>query len=323
MSGNISQDASTMRPCPCIAVVGPTASGKSELAIGLASRFGGEVINFDSVQVYRHFDIGTAKIPPDLRRGIPHHLLDHVDPDTAYSAGQFAREAMAVLDDLRERNCLPVLAGGTGLYLDALLHGLFQAPPPNPALRKRLRLRADSRPTGHLWRLLYVLDPEAAEAIHPNDTPKLIRGIEVSRLGGRPMTEQWEEGSVGLKSHRTLTLGLTPPREDLYERINRRTGSMFESGLIEEVRDLLDRGVPRTARAFGSLGYAQCLSYVDGKCSLDEAVEATALRTRQYAKRQLTWFRRRTREVHWWAGFGDGDDAFAWAEGEFLGWRVQ
>lgn len=307
-------------PSPCIVVVGPTASGKSELALCLAARLGGEVVNFDSVQVYRHFEIGTAKTPPNRRRGIPHHLLDHVEPGHAYSAGDFARDARAVLDRLHESNRLPVLAGGSGLYLEALLKGLFRGPARDPLLRERLRLRTKSKPAGHLWRILARLDPRAAGSIHRNDTPKLIRAIEVSLLGGRPMTEQWRDHGEPLHGYRVLTLGLDPPRDALYERIDRRAATMFCEGLADEARSLLQRGVPRSARAFGSLGYAQCLRHLDGRCSLDEAVESTAQQTRQYAKRQLTWFRHRTREVRWWHGFGDTDEAAEWAASKCTEW---
>lgn len=307
-------------PAPCIAVVGPTASGKSELAVRLASRFRGEVVSFDSVQVFRHFDIGTAKIPERDRCGIPHHLLDHIEPDRLYSAGEFARDARAVLGRLRARDRLPVLAGGTGLYLEALVKGLFRGPERDQALRRRLQLRAGSKPAGHLWRILAKLDAGAAQEIHRNDTPKLIRAIEVSLLGGRPMTDQWRAGGNPLRSHRPLTLGLDPPREALYGKIERRASRMFAEGLVEEVRSLLQRGVPRSARPFGALGYAQCLRHLDGACSLDEAVESTARRTRRYAKRQMTWFRRRTSGVRWRQGFGGTDAAAEWAEREFLAW---
>ena len=309
-----------LEPSPCVAVVGPTASGKSEMAIRLAERFGGEVVNFDSVQVYRHFDIGTAKTPLNRRRGIPHHLVGHIEPDRAYSAGEFALDARSLLERLDARGRLPVLAGGTGLYLEALLRGLFRGPKENPALRERLRQKAESRPEGYLWRILSKLDPQAAESIHRNDTPKLVRAIEVSLLGGRPMTQQWEDSGVPLRGHRVLALGLEPPREALYARIDRRADLMFSEGLVEEARCLLQRGIPRTARAFGSLGYAQCLRYLDGGFSLPEAIESTARQTRRYAKRQLTWFRRRTPDVRWWQGFGDSNEAGEWAEGEFDEW---
>ena len=305
---------------PAIAIVGPTASGKSDLAVRIAHSFGGEIINFDSVQVYRHFDIGTAKTPVDERLGVPHHLIDHVEPDQDYSAGEFARDARAVLSDMRERSVLPVLAGGTGFYLQALVKGLSPTPRPDPALRKRLRRIGQSRPEGYLWRILSRLDRAAATAIHPRDNQKLVRAIEVSLLGKRPMTEQWQDAGQPLRGHRLLHLGLEPPRQQLYDRINERARQMFIGGLCGEVRTLLRKGVPREASPFGSLGYRQCLRHLDGECTVEEAIESTALRTRRYAKRQLTWFRHRTADVHWLNGFGGTREAWTWARAEVRSW---
>ena len=305
----------------CIAVVGPTASGKSDLAIRLAAKWEGEIVNFDSVQVYRGFDIGTAKTPPGERHGIPHHLLDHVEPGQDYSAGQFARDARAVLEHLRCKGKLPVLAGGTGFYLEALLKGLFEGPREDPSLRERLRERAATRPAGYVWRILERLDPEAAARIHRNDTAKVIRAIEVSLLGGRPISEQFRGSGEPLRGFDVLCLGLQPPRPELYERIGRRTRRMFAQGLVDEAGGLLRSGVSSAARPFRSLGYAQCLQCLDGACSLEEAIESTIRETRRYAKRQLTWFRNRTAPASWWHGFGDTPEAFAWAEARFRDWR--
>ncbi len=278
------------------------------MALALATQFGGEIVNFDSVQVYRRFDIGTAKTPPGQRNGIRHHLIDHVEPSCEYSAGDYARDARALLEEMQVHAVMPVLVGGTGLYLEALLKGLFQGPQRDPELRERLKRAAESHSEGYLWRLLRRLDPIAAEAIHRNDSPKLIRAIEVSLAGSRPMTEQWRDPGKPLKGFRVFLLGLDPCREALYSRIENRTHRMFAEGLVEEVEGLLRLGVPRTARPFGALGYAQCLRYLEGTCSLDEAIQSTALQTRRYAKRQMTWFRRRTPGVAWWQGFGDSDD---------------
>lgn len=296
---------------PCIAIVGPTASGKSDLALDLAERFRAEIVNYDSVQVYRRFDIGTAKTPVAQRRGIPHHLVDHVAPAVPYSAGDYARDARGVLQQLRDRRILPTLVGGTGLYLEALVKGLFHGPKRAPALRKRLHRTAETRPAGYLRRVLERLDRKAAASIHPNDVPKLVRAIEVSLVGSRPITEQWQESADPLQGYCMLTLGLDPPRELLYARINSRARKMFAAGLAEEVEGLLRSGVPRSARPFGALGYAQCVQYLDGKCSQEEAIESTAVQTRRYAKRQLTWFRRRTPDVHWVRDFGDSPEAIA------------
>ena len=303
-----------------IAIVGPTASGKSDLALRLARRFGGEIVNFDSVQVYRGFDIGTAKTLPAERLAVRHHLIDHVEPDQDYSAGQFARDARAVLSEMRSRSVIPVLAGGTGLYLEAAVTGLFRGPGRSPELRERLRRTAESRPEGHLRRILAKLDPEAASAIHANDTPKLVRAIEVCLLGKRPMTEQWRDSRKPLPGYSILMLGLEPPRKELCTKIDARAARMFDEGLVDEVRSLLRSGIPRGARPFGALGYAQCLRYLDGTCSLEDAVASTSQRTRQYAKRQLTWFRRRTPEVRWINAFGTSESTWAWAENEILTW---
>lgn len=303
-----------------IAIVGPTASGKSDLALRLARRFGGEIVNFDSVQVYKGFDIGTAKPLPAERLAVRHHLIDHVEPDQYYSAGQFARDARAVLSEMRGRSVIPVLAGGTGLYLEAATKGLFRGPGKSPELRERLRRTAESRPEGYLRRILAKLDPKAARAIHAHDTPKLVRAIEVCLLGRRPMTEQWRDSRKPLPAYSILTLGLEPPRQALYAKIDTRAAWMFDTGLVDEVRSLLRSGIPRSSRPFGALGYAQCLRYLDGSCSLQDAVASTSLRTRQYAKRQLTWFRRRTPEVRWIRAFGSSQDAWKRAQNEFLAW---
>lgn len=301
------------KPHPLIAVVGPTASGKTALALALAERFAAEIVNCDAVQIYRGFDIGSAKLAPEERRGIAHHLLDAVDPQAVFTAGDYAREARAVLDRLRKSGKVAVLAGGAGLYLSALARGLFAGPTRDAALRKRLERTAAVKPAGYLNRLLARLDPEAAARIHPNDTPKLIRAVEVSLRAGRPMSEQWRKGGEALTGYNLLLLGLSPARESLYARIDARAAAMFEQGLMDEVEGLLASGVSRGARAFGSLGYAQCLDCLDGKLSPAEAVEAAARTTRRYAKRQLTWFRRREPETHWFEGFGDTPEAEAWA----------
>ncbi len=303
---------------PLIAVIGPTASGKSELALDVAGRINGEIVNYDSVQLYRGFDIGSAKLPVDERRGIPHHLLDAIDPEAVFTAGEYAREARAVLEELKSQGTIAVLVGGTGLYLSALVRGLFAGPARDDQLRERLEQTATEKPAGYLNRLLARLDRKAAERIHPNDTHKLVRAIEVSLLAGRPISEQWEGSSKPLVGYQVVTLGLSPPRETLYERINARAAAMFESGLIEEVKGLLERGVGRDARPFTSLGYVQCLKHLDGNLSLDEAIEATAKATRRYAKRQLTWFRHREPDARWFDGFGE--ESADWARTQVEQW---
>ncbi len=300
---------------PLVAILGPTASGKSDLALAVAERFGGEILNYDSVQVYRGFDVGTAKVPLEQRRGIVHHGLDVIGPEEAFSAGDYARLGRPILRQIRERGHLPVAVGGTGFYLRALLDGLFRGPERDEALRRRLERRAALHGAGYLHRLLARLDADSAARIHPNDTPKVVRAIEVCLLRKKPMSALWEEGREALAGFRILRLGLDPPREALYERIERRAARMFAGGpaakgIVEEARRLLANGVPRGARPFGSLGYAEAVRYLDGALSLEGAVELTARMTRRYAKRQRTWFRSEP-GVEWFAGFGDDDNVRA------------
>ena len=302
-------------PCPLVVILGPSASGKSELALAVAERYNGEVINYDSVQVYRRFNVGTAKLRPSDRRGIPHHLIDIVEPEELFTAGDYARRAREVLSRIRENQRLPVLAGGTGFYLRALLEGLFQGPQRDEALRQRLEWRAEVKSTGYLHRLLGRLDAASAQRIHPNDTPKLIRAIEVCLRARAPMSSLWRKGREALAGYDVIRLGLAPPREALYERIRRRAESMFGGELVDEVQRLLAEGFSRRARAFGSLGYKQALDYVDGKLPLDQAVDMTTKLTRRFAKRQLTWFRREP-NVHWVEGFGDEPSV----QKKVLGW---
>ena len=291
---------------PLLAVLGPTASGKSDLALALAERFGGEVVNFDSVQLYRGFDIGAAKVPPAERGGIPHHLLDIADPGEDVTAGDYARRAREVLRDLGAREKLPILVGGTGFYLRALIDGLFPGPARDRELRARLTTRASERPPNYLHQLLARFDREAAGRIHPNDHVKLIRAIEVC-LGGRaPMSSLWKQGRDALEGYQVFRLGLNPPREQLRERIEIRTRRMFQAGLIDEVRGLIAGGANRDARPFGALGYKQAVAHLDGALTLEKAVDETILRTRRYAKRQMTWFRREP-DVDWLAGFGEDE----------------
>ena len=296
-----------------IAILGPTASGKSDLALGLAERLDGEVVNYDSVQVYRGFDIGSAKTPESERRGVPHHLIDILDPAEQFSAGEYARRARAVLAEIRRRGRTPILAGGTGFYLRALLDGLFEGPGRDTELRARLERSAELRDPGYLHRLLARLDPESAARIHANDQPKLIRAIEVFLVEGESMTRAFERGLAPLEGFRIVRLGLAPPRAELYERINLRSRRMFEAGLLDEVRGLLDAGVPRDAWAFGALGYRQALACLGGRLSIEEAIEETARKTRNYAKRQLTWFRRQEPETAWFESTGDDGAALDWA----------
>ncbi|PSH04269.1 MAG: tRNA (adenosine(37)-N6)-dimethylallyltransferase MiaA [Acidobacteria bacterium] len=284
---------------PLVVIAGPTASGKSSLAITLALRFGGEVISCDSVAVYRDFEIGAAKPSRDDRARVPHHLIDVVPPDAFFTAGEYARLARAAAQDISGRGRLPIVCGGTGLYLRAMLDGLFAGPERNEELRDRLRER---KREGALWRLLRRLDAETARRIHPRDEPKLIRAIEVCAASGRPMSELLRDGRDALQGYRVLRIGLSPERSALYERINQRCEEMFENGLIDETRKLLERYGPEIFSIF-SLGYKQAAEYLRGECSFPEALARMQQGHRNYAKRQLTWFRREP-EMVWIEDFG-------------------
>jgi len=286
-----------------IAILGPTGAGKSDLALRVAAEFSGEVVNCDSLQIYRYFDIGTAKLPADQRRGIPHHLIDILDPDQLFTAGEYARMARGVLAEISTRGRLPVVAGGTGFYLRALLDGLFPGPERDQVLRDRLAERERRRP-GSIHRLLGRFDPQAARRIHPNDLPKLMRALEVYLLTRRPVTEIYQEGRDELRGYETLKIGLSPPRERLYARLDQRAEHMFQAGLMEEVRGILSRGFAASAKPFESHGYRQAIQLLNGELNLAEAVFYAQRNTRRYAKRQMTWFRQEP-GIEWFAGFGE------------------
>ena len=286
-----------------VVVLGPTASGKTPLALALARRFSGEIVSCDSVAMYREFEIGTAKPTRGERAEIPHHLIDVVDPLTDVTAGDYARLARQAVAEIAGRGRLPIVSGGTGLYLRALLEGLFAGPQRSEELRAWLRERAEKRGTGYLHRILRRLDRAAAERIHENDMAKVIRAIEVSLAARRPMTELWQEGREPLTGFRILRFGLNPEREALYARINARARKMFEEGLVGETERLLAEYGDR-ARPLSSLGYKQAVQFLRGECDHESAVRAAQQAHRNYAKRQMTWFRREP-EVRWFAGFGD------------------
>ncbi|SNS27242.1 tRNA dimethylallyltransferase [Granulicella rosea] len=286
-----------------VVLLGATASGKTALSLALAERFDGEIVSCDSVAVYRGMEIGTAKPSFAEREQVPHHGIDTHAPDEPCTAGDYARRARESLAGIAGRGHLPIVAGGTGLYLRALIDGLFPAPERNDALRELLRARVARRGAAHLHRTLTRLDPKAAQAIHPNDIPKAIRAIEVSLAAKTPMTEQWEAGREALTGYRILRIGLDPPREELYHRINHRAGAMFERGLVAETRDLLAR-YGADCRPLSSLGYAEASAVLRGEMTLDEAVAQARQGHRNYAKRQMTWFRREP-DVLWLKGCGD------------------
>jgi tRNA dimethylallyltransferase len=294
-----------------VVILGPTASGKTALSLALAERFPAEIVNCDSVAMYREFEIGTAKPSPDERTRAPHHLLDFVEPTEYITAGEYARQARHVLLEIKERGHLPIVVGGTGLYLRALLEGLFPGPQRSERLRERLRERAQQKGSGHLHKLLRRLDPAAAAKIHPNDTPKLIRAIEVCLASRQKITQMWEQRRSPLEGFRILRIGLDPERSALYERINRRAQVMFESGLVEETAELLKK-YGAAAGPLRSLGYTQAVQLLRGDITREKTVELAQQAHRNYAKRQMTWFRREP-EVNWLRRFGDEPEVQAQA----------
>lgn len=289
-------------PIRLIVVLGPTGSGKSELALDLAEQLGGEIVNCDSVQVYRGFEVGAAKTPPSERRNIPHHLIDVIGPGEELTAGAYARLTRPVINDIHARDRVPVVVGGTGFYVRALLEGLSPAPARDPQLRQRLHFRETRRP-GFLYRALRRCDPVAATRIHANDTPKLIRAIEISSLSGRPASQAQSAPRDAFSSATALKLGLSPDRKLLYTRLNERTAWMFHHGLIEETERLLGMGYTRDSKPMQSLGYKQALLYLEDRRSLGTAMVECQAKTRQYAKRQVTWFRAE-QNVQWLNDFG-------------------
>jgi tRNA dimethylallyltransferase len=291
---------------PLIVLCGPTASGKTALALALAERFSGEIVSCDSVAVYRGMEIGTAKPTPDERARVPHHLIDILTPDQPCTAGDYSRLAREAIAGITSRNHLPIIAGGTGLYLRALLDGLFPAPQRDEPLRAKLRARAKEQNPTHLHHILTRLDPAAAALIHANDTPKIIRAIEVTLAARAPITQQWQQGRDALTGCRILRLGLNPPRADLYARINRRAYEMFDRGLVEETTQLVET-YGFDCRAFTSLGYAQAIAVLRNQITREEAVALAAQGHRNYAKRQLTWFRKDP-AIQWLPGFGSDPD---------------
>jgi tRNA dimethylallyltransferase len=292
---------------PVIAIVGPTASGKSGLALYLAERFDGEIVNYDSVQIYRHLDIGTAKASPEEQRRVPHHMIDIREPADVFTAGDFQREARTVLEEIRGRGKIPVLAGGTGLYLRALTEGLFNGPGRSLYWRSRLEMIAGRKGREHLHRLLTRLDPAAASRIGPRDRPKVVRALEVRLETGKALSEHLEvKPRQPLAGFNVCYIGLNPPREELYRRIDERVVRMFEAGLDQEVRQLIYRGISRSVKPFEAIGYRHVLADSDS-CNLEETIRMTQRDTRHYAKRQMTWFRKQP-NVTWFDGPGDSEE---------------
>jgi tRNA dimethylallyltransferase len=286
-----------------VVILGPTGSGKTALSLELATRFQGEIINCDSVALYREFFIGTAKPSREERSRAPHHLFDVIEPTAYTTAGEYARMARESLSEIRGRGALPIVVGGTGLYLRALLEGLFAGPERSEELRDRLKQRARDRGPHYLHRLLGRLDRAAAARIHENDIPKMIRAVEVCLAAKQPMSEQWQSGRDPLKGFSILRLGLDPHRADLYRRIHERVLAMFDAGLVEETKSLLDK-YGNAARPLSSIGYKQVVQMLKSELTREATVDAVQQAHRNYAKRQMTWFRREP-DVQWLQGFGD------------------
>jgi tRNA dimethylallyltransferase len=306
-----------------IVILGPTGSGKSALAIELAKRLNGEILACDSTQVYRHFDIGTAKVARSDQQGIAHHLVDLVEPDEIFTAGDYRRHALLALDDLRRRAKLPILAAGTGLYLRALLEGLADAPTRSEELRDRLRRSAKKRGATHLHKILARLDPASAARIAPRDTQKIIRAIEMRILAKKPVAEIYRasravsqdesrEGARGkpLEGYTVTKIGLSLPRPALYARIDARVNEMLAAGWLDEVRTLVSGGIAPDSKPFQFIGYSDLRAHLEGRIALAAAVANIQQSTRRFAKRQLTWFRREP-DVHWLDAFGDNPETIA------------
>jgi tRNA dimethylallyltransferase len=290
---------------PIIAIVGPTASGKSTLGIEVALELGGEIINCDSVQVYRGIEIATAKVPMAERKGVPHHLIDFVPPQINYTAGEWAREAVTRINEIEARGAVPILVGGTGLYLRSWRNPFFPSPQTDEGIRQRINTIREQRGSEYLHRVLRRLDPQSASELFPRDWPRLQRAIEVRLQTGRPMSQQKVQRPQPHESaSRLRLLVLNPPRPQLYQRINERTEEHFSAGLVAEVEGLLAQGVPANSNALGAHGYRRVVEYLEGKRDLPSAIEQTKQDVRNYAKRQLTWFRRES-GAEWVEKFGE------------------
>ena len=287
-----------------VAILGPTATGKSALALAMAERHGGEIINCDSTAVYRGFDIGTDKMPRADRRGIPHHLIDIVEPTEEYTAAQYARDAAAAIRDVHAHGRLPILAGGTGFYFRALTRGLFPGPGRDAPLRRRLESIAERRDVTFLHRLLRKVDPESALRIQPRDLKRLVRALEVFVLTGRPLTAHFADTTSPIPDVDVVAIGLRLPPADISERVTRRVDEQFERGLLDEIRTLLARGIPETSRPFGGLVYRQALEHLHGVRDEPATRALIAQENRRYARRQLIWFRKEP-NLCWFDGPGE------------------
>jgi len=293
-----------------VAILGPTASGKSALALALAERRRGEIVNCDSTAVYRGFDIGTDKVSDTDRRGVPHHLIDIVEPTDEYTAAQYARDAATVIREIQARDRLPFVVGGTGFYYRALTRGLFPGPGRDPALRRRLELIAERRGAAFLHRMLGRVDQASASRVQPRDVKRMVRALEVYFLTGRPLTSHFAETASPIPEMDVLAIGLRLPAAETSRRVTRRVDEQFERGLLDEIRGLIARGVPESARPFGGLVYRQALEHLHGVRDEPATRALIAQANRQYARRQLIWFRKEP-NLHWLDGPGEHPDAIA------------
>jgi tRNA dimethylallyltransferase len=290
-----------------VAVLGPTATGKSALGIALAQRFGGEIVSCDSTAVYRGFDIGTDKVPASEQQGIPHHLVDVADPMEEFSAARYAREASQVIRDITRRGRLPILVGGTGLYYRAVTRGFFPGPGRDPAIRARLERIAGRRGVERLHDRLARVDPVSADRIQRRDLKRIVRALEVYLLTGRPLTEHFAATESPLPEYRVVAFALTIPAKDIAERVARRVDAQFDRGLLDEIGGLLASGLPESAHPFGGLVYRQALEYRHGVRSLEETRELIVRENRKYAKRQLIWFKKEP-NLRWIRAAGEREE---------------
>jgi tRNA dimethylallyltransferase len=293
-----------MRQPLVLAILGPTATGKSALALALAEKYQGEIINCDSTAVFRGFDIGTDKVPLADQRGIPHHLVDIADPTTEYTAAQYARDAAAAIRQIHARGRLPIVAGGTGFYFRALTRGLFPGPGRDPALRARLEGLAGRRGVQFLHRMLGRVDPDSGARIHPRDLKRIVRALEVFFLTGRPLTAHFADTASPIPDLEVLAIGVRLPADQISARVTRRVDEQFDRGLLDEIRALLGRGVPEQARPFGGLVYRQALEHLHGLRDEPSTRALIAQENRRYARRQLIWFRKEP-NLMWFDGPGE------------------
>ena len=284
-------DVSTEGLPRILVIAGPTAVGKSSFAVAVAEQVGGELVNADSVQLYRELDIGTAKPTDEQRERVPHHLFDVLDPDQESNVADYVRLASNAIAEIRERGKLPVVVGGTGMYIRVLVHGIFDAPEPDEQIRQRYKDIAAEKGSPHLHEKLQGIDPDLADNVHPNDAVRIIRGLEVFEQTGKPLSVHQREHRFKKPNYDALKVGLLRPRQELYDRINLRADQMIEEGLLDEYRGLIERGYDRELKPLQSLGYRQMGEHLFDGVPLDEAVASMKKHTRRYAKQQISWFR--------------------------------